>query len=366
MRLSTHSARLERWLGKEQTQHLSERMRGWYGPPIAIANVPGTIYACGDGDFVGGIRGGYYSTLFDLQLERMQKAWRRSARRRELCYGTGFASLSDLINEFTAQGKGQVFPFAKVGTTGVANVANSLWDVGVQPAAGSAAAGTTAGSSPDNTTVGGFAQANPSGGDTLHFINAIAVPTQGVNMLLLYDRYYAVNHNIATQSPSVTGVPTRYQDTTSKGNFITVLVTTVLGGTVGNYQLTYMDQDGNTAEAATTQALVSASIVRRFPFAATVGNGWYYPLNSPDNGVRKITQITQSAATGTGNVDVVLAKPYVWIPQGVANFPIIIDGINSAFNLVKITDSSCLAFMEINKGATTATAYTGSITLCAG
>jgi hypothetical protein len=360
---STHSSRLERWLGKECVDSISKSMRGYHGTkPIAIANVPGHIYATNDGDFVGGIKGGYFTTFFELCLGRLNKAVKKIANGDRLY--TGFSSLSDLISEATTGGKKQQFMIAKTGVTGVANIANSLWDVGANPQAGGTSA-AAAGSSPDNTTNGSIRYTNPTGGDTMHFIGATMVPTVGANCLLMYDRFYQVNHNIANDPQSISGTPTRYQSNAAINTFLTAFVTTALGAGTPTLTLTYVDDAGNTAENATTQTIVGSAIARRFPFAATIGNGWFIPLNSGDRGVRSLTNADLSA-TSTGNIDYVLGKPYVWIPQGIANFPIIVDGINSAFNLVQITDSSCLAFMEINKGATTATSYSGTITLCAG
>lgn len=362
---STHSGKLERWLGKESVENLSFSMNGFHGPkPIPIANIPGTIFATNDGDFVGKINGGHFINLLEYTLNRIKKAFKKVAKDSKSKLYTGFSSLSDLINEATVGGKLQQLMFAKSGVLGVANIANSLWDVGANPAAGSTSA-APGGSSPTNTTTGGLKYVNPTGGDTMHFIGATSVATVGSNNLLMYDRFFQVNHNIATDPQTVSGVPTRYQDTTAVNNFITAFVTTVLGAGTPTYTITYQDSDGNAAEAAAAQTIVTVAIARRFPFAVTVGNGWFIPLNAGDVGVRNITDLNLSAAS-TGNIDVVLAKPYVWIPQGIANFPVIIDGINSAFNLVKITDSSCLAFMEVNKGATTATSYSGTITLCAG
>ncbi len=375
---NTHSQRLERWLGTEQVELISAKMRGFYAP-ITLANVPGgePIQAMPDGDFRGQILGGQEACL-KAKLEDIVRREYLDARKRRFArlgrrYGQlgGFTSLGDLISEMTTGGKKQVFNVAKTGVTGVANVANSLWDVGAQPAAGTTAAGGTE-TVPTNTTTGGLLQANATGGDTLHFISATIMGTVAANTLLMYDRFYTYGHNIATQNPGSLGAggnaPTRYQDATAKGTFLTAFVNSAgaLGGTPGTWNPSYVDQDGNTAAAAGAQTLTAASIARRFPFAATVGNGWFFPLASPDNGVRRLDSIAQSVATGTGVLDVILAKPIVWIPILVANVATIIDGINSAMNLERVVDNACLAFMEINKGATTATSYNGQIVLCSG
>jgi hypothetical protein len=113
----------------------------------------------------------------------------------------------------------------------------------------------------------------------------------------------------------------------------------------------------------TAQTIVASAIARRFPFSAAVGNGWFLPLNSGDRGVRSLTNSNLSAAS-TGNIDLVLGKPVAWIPCPIANLAFKMDACMSPADLVSIADSACLAFMEINKGATTATSYSGSVTLC--
>lgn len=365
---STNSSRLERWLGKENVNQLSQSMVGFHGPiPILVGNTPGRVFATNDGDFVGNIKGGHFASLADFTWHKLEKKIKQMKNSNTLY--AGFSSLSDLISEATSAGKSQNAFFAKTGVTGVANVANSLWDVGAQPAAGGSTA-ASGGLSYDNASSGGLYYTAPQGTDTTHITTITSVGTVANNLLLLHDRVWAVNHDTVIQSPTINGVPTRYQDSTAINNFIGIFVTTALGGTPGTYQLVYTDENGIDT-TGTAQTLVAASIARRFPFAATVGNGWFYPMLAGDYGVRKITKINQNVATTTGKVDVVICKPLVWIPQGIANFPVIIDGINSAFNLIKVADagipnSGCLAFMEINKGATTATSYTGTVTLVAG
>jgi hypothetical protein len=360
--MNTHSQRLERWLGTEQVENLSQKMRGWYGPPVPIANIPGRVYACGDGDFCGSIKGGYYANLLDYTMHKVNKGLKKIGRN---SFNAGFASLSDLISEATTGGKRQSFMISKTGAAGVVNIANTLWDVGSFPPAGSTSA-AAAGSSPTNETTGAIPYNNPTGGDILHFISATFLSTVANNCLLMYDRFFQVNHVMTVDPQSVSGVPTRYQDSTAAGTFITVNVSTVLAASTPTYTITYVDQDGNTAENTSAQTIVSGAIARRFPFASSVGNGWYFPLNSGDTGVRSITNLNLSAAMASGAVDVVLGKPYVLIPCPVANMPIIVDGINSAFNLVKITDSSCLSFLELNKGSGTAANYIGMLVFCSG
>lgn len=335
-----HAARVESWLGGVLPEMLARASVGADLGPIPISGLPEPHYT------------------YDGEI------WRVMTRRRWRSEGGGFTSLSDLISELTG-GKSQLIDFSKAGATGVVGVANDLWGVGSVPPASAAAPAFPSGASPDNTHASGFGQANPSGGDTLHFINAMATPSVANNLLLLYDRFFHGNHNIATDPQAVTGVPTRYQDATAQGTFIGVFVTTALGTGTPTYTITYIDDAGNAAENAAAQTIVGSAIVRRFPFAATVGGGWRIPLNAGDRGVRRITNLDLSAAS-TGNLDVFLGKPIAWIPQPVANMPYVVDGVNSYISLTQIATGACLALMEVQKGATTATNYNGAVVLCSG
>jgi hypothetical protein len=360
---SAHSQRLETWLGRDMVELLSSKMRGFHGGPIPVC-ATGGILATPDGDFVARDPRSLFGAESSLVqwIEDQERARRvRVARMKKQL---GAITSANGLWASIGNGKRQDVAIAKTGVTGVANVSNGLWDVGAQPSAGSTSA-APAGSSPTNATTGAMRFTTPNGGDSFYIIGATLVATVGNNFVLAYDRFFQVNHNIATDPQAVSGVPARYQSTAAHGTFITVNVTTALGTGTPTYDITYVDSDGNTAEASAAQTIVASSIARRFPFAASVGNGWWFPLNSGDRGVRSITNLNLSAAS-TGNVDVVLGKPAMWIPTPIANQPVKFDATLSALDFAEISTTACIAFMEINKGATTATSYSGSMTFLAG
>lgn len=363
--ISVHSDRLERWLGVESVRGLSQAMAGSYFDPIQVAILDGSVKVARDGDFVSRKRfeHGYFAGYADL-AEDMQRIKRRQALARMgrgLKQGGAITGINSIYTAIGA-GKRQDMLFAKAGVTGVANIANTLWDVGSSPAAGSTSA-APGGSSPTNTTTGGLLYDDAGGGDTMYFIGASLVSTVGNNFLLMYDRFFQVNHNIATDPQAISGTPTRYQSTAARNTFLTIAVTTALGAGTPTLTISYVDSEGNTAEAAAAQTIAASSIARRFPFAASVGNGWHIPLNAGDRGIRALTDSNLSAAS-TGNIDLVLGKPIAWIPMPVANMPINMDATLSPRDLVEIAADACIAFMEVNKGATSATSYSGGITLC--
>lgn len=372
---STHSTRLERWLGSEDVNHLSQAMRGWYGPPIAVAGVPGSVYACGDGDFRGRISVGAFASALDIAegiIRRIRRGFRHAIYNSRSQLGTGFSSLSDLIAEATA-GKKQDLMFSKVGATGVVGSTNQLWQLGPWPAAGNPGAAPVGGTAHTKANTGALPFNNPTNPDTTHFVSAFVAGTLA-NNLLLYDRLFSVAKTInSVAQENVTGVPTRYQNTSAgqqdsiAGNFLFMPVgLTPYANTVHNWTVcTYTDQGGNgsTLPVLAGNPGAVATIVHRFDMP--VGT-WFAPLETGDTGIQAITAMQCSALVATGLLDFVIGRPLAWMPNPIANMICVADGINTAFNLTRIFDDACLSFLEVTKPAVTATTYTGTISMVSG
>jgi hypothetical protein len=137
---STHSDRLQRWLGDEKVNEISRAMKGWYGPPIHILDVPGSVRVCGDGDFIGDFDRGFYATAADA----FREVWMRMGRVQHGQMNVGFASIGDALLR-SSSGYGQTIPIAKAGATGVQFASSTLWRVGNTPSAGSAGAAAAGG-----------------------------------------------------------------------------------------------------------------------------------------------------------------------------------------------------------------------------
>lgn len=284
--------------------------------------------------------------------------------------GAGFSSLSDLISEATAGGKRQDLQFVKAGAAGVVGRSNSLWNVGSVPPAGAAGGTTGTGAARTRTTSGAIQQANAAGGDTLHLVNAVSQASVGTNLLLLYDRLWDMTHTMTVdpRSCDAANLPQRYQTAgTAPGSFISGEVTTVLPAATPTVTFDYVDQDGNNVTGPALSTIAPAAAVSTIPFTAP---NWKYPIDAADVGVRSLQNsanaVNLSAAMASGVVTWFIGHPLMWIPQPTANAAVIIDGINSAFNLVRVYDDACLALLEIAKGATTATNYWGNVGLVSG
>lgn len=371
MTTGTHAGRLERWLGTEAVARVSEAMKNWYGPPVALAGVPGKVFAHKGGDFRGRIaEGAFASALCHVEdvTKKFPRVMQRWAQKQTSQANAGFTSLGDLIAEASA-GKRREWSFQKVGTTGVVAATNSLWRVGNQPAAGAAAAAAPGGTVPTKATTGALSNFDNVSPDTRHFTTA-AMLANFANSLLMYDRIFAVAKTMnSTATEAVTGTPTRYQSTTAgaddsaQGNFLFIETGTVLPATAHNWTTClYTDQGG---AAGTLPSLTgnSANIVNRLDHPTSQ---WFAPLASGDEGIRTLTQMQCSALVATGAVDFVIGHPIAWLPIPAANVACLVDGINTAFNLARIFDDACLSFLEVTKPATSATTYTGTITTVAG
>jgi len=340
-------------------------MRGWYGPPIAVAGVPGNVYACGGGDFRGIIKAGQVGHALEYASDRLRGMLKRIAKKQRGQCNAGFASLSDLIAEASG-GKIRQYDFQKAGSTGVVGVTNSLWGLGPSPAAGANAANAPGGEAPTDATTGAFLIDNVST-DTRHIVSGY-VTASLVNTLLLYDRIFQVNKTMnSTATESVTGVPTRYQSSTATnpdyagGNFCFAEVGgTALAATAHNWTVClYRNQAGTDSQTFPSMVGNSGAIVRRLDHPVMQ---WFMPLQTGDIGVMDLAQMQCSAAVATGVINFVIGHPLAMFPCPIASIACQIDGINTAFSLARIFDDAALAWLELNKPATGATNYTMSVT----
>ena len=135
--------RVERWLGRDKVAHLQDCMRGWYGSPINLCDVPGSVWITKDGEFVGKFNRGYFASAYDAFADYLKANWYELSKPQYGLAAAGFASISEALSR-ASQGYSQRRVFNKVGPTGVVGVTSSLWRVGPQPAAGSAGAGRLA------------------------------------------------------------------------------------------------------------------------------------------------------------------------------------------------------------------------------
>lgn len=357
---STHSQRLERWMGTERVEQISQSMKGWYGPPIHILDVPGSVRVCGDGDFIGSFDRGFYATAADA----FREFWRRSGCVRYGQMNVGFASIGDALLR-ASSGYGQTIPFQKVGPTGVSTVSSTLWRVGNSPSAGGAGAAAPGGTAHVRSDAGALAQVNPASG-TLHLVGADITASVVNNSLLVYDRLFSVAKTMnSTGTEAVSGTPSRYQSTTSTdadyigGNFGFIEVGgTALAATAHNWTTCLYTDQANASSTLPSVTGNSGAIVDRLDQPV---NQWFVPLEAGDVGIKAWTQMQCSAAVATGAINFCIGHPL-----GFMSFPVIstvlpFDWLTNRNQAPRVFDNACIALLEIVKPATTATTYTGNL-----
>ena len=245
----------------------------------------------------------------------------------------------------------------------------SLWGVGAHPPAGAAGAAPPGGTVPTRATTGALGQQNPAGSDTLHLTTWTgAMTAAGATLLhdLLFQTQTAANPG--TSAIAVTGVQNRYTGAAgtpeyAAGNIIVPRVSVTLAATAHNLTYTYTDQDNNASASSGANVGRSGALVNTIDLTQPE---WFSRMAAGDTGVRQITAITFSASPATGQVDHQLIRPIAILPQVAANVAMVLDGINSAFNLVKVMTDACLALLGFSKSATAVASHSGHVQLVSG
>jgi len=374
-RLSTHSGRLERWLGAEKLERLSNNFRhgggpncSWYGPPVNLADVPGSVWIGGDGDFTGDFGRGFFASAADAMADHLKRLWREAGKPvylREAQFGVGFTDLADAIDR-TRTGYRQYLNgnIGKNGVTGVLAVAESLWAVGTIPVAGAISAVAPGGTVPTKATTGAMSFNNVSTG-TLHLTGADMSASVINNCLMLYDRLFGVAENGTGTTQAVTGVPTRYQSTTpgavdsAEGNFLFFEAIVAMPAVAHNWTVClYTDQGGTTGVTLPSVTGTASQPANLFDMPV---NTWFAPLATGDTGIAALSQIQMSAAIGSTNADVIIGHPLgvMMFPQINALIPF--DWLTVRDLAPRIFDDACLSLFELPKPSTTATIYSGTI-----
>jgi len=366
-----HAGQVERWLGAAKVKHLQDCMRGWYGRPICLLDVPGSLWITADGDFVGHVRGGFAASAYDWAEDRLRRLWKAAGRPQYGYCNAGFASISDALSR-ASQGYSQRRPFNKVGPTGVIAVTSSLWRVGPQPIAGTAPAAAAAGTAFTSASTGALAFANPASG-TNHLVGADVSANVINNSLLVYDLIYGVAKTMASvANEAVTGVPTRYQSSTATNadyagdNFLFIQVGgTQLAATAHNWgvaggsnECLYRNQAGTDNSILPVLTGNSAAIVDRLDHPT---GQWFAPLASGDVGIMDLAQMRCSASVATGVIWFMIGHPLGFMSFPVINSVFPFDWLTNRDQAPRIFDSACIALLEPLKPATTATTYTGRI-----
>lgn len=193
-----------------------------------------------------------------------------------------------------------------------------------------------------------------------HLLNMGAISTAATGVpstLLLVDieGYWPGISNNTLSAQTLVGTPS-LRAANGEGLRLFWVQTVAAGATAQNLSLSYTDQAGNAGNALpVTVAMTASAIVGHISHSGLAANNYgpFLPLASGDYGVRNVASVTFSAAnTGTGAL--VLAKPIMEIPLGVASLYHNKDMLSQVPSLPIIPDGACLAFVLIAGGAVAA------------
>jgi len=372
-----HADRLERWLGIDRIKQLQSYMtdgggpgQRWYYKPINLSDVPGSVWITADGDFVGDFQRGFFDSAADSLRRHTRKLWEQAGKPiyiPDAQFGVGFLSISDALNRASAGNSQRINGnIQKTGPTGVAAAASTLWRLGAMPTAGATGTAAPGGRATVSSTTGAMGYANPASG-TLHLTGADFSASVINNALMLYDRIFDVLKTMnSTATESVTGVPTRYQSSTTTsaeyagGNFLFIETGgTALAATAHNWTVVqYRDDAGNDTQTLPSVTGISGCIIDRFDMPVST---WFCPLATGDVGIMDLVQLQCSAAVATGVITFVIGHPL-----GIMSFPLIsslmpFDWLTNREQAPRIIDNACLSLFELPKPTTTATIYTGML-----
>jgi hypothetical protein len=284
------------------------------------------------------------------------------------------ASLDNLINSI-ANGKSFRYDWNKI-TGGAAYAAGRAYDMsglGGSPIA-NAWAGTSLTftecdeSTGNGTQVFGIPNSGNVSTDIKHLLNMGCIGTAATSVpstLLLVDMegYWPGISNNTTSAQTLSGTPTT-RATNGNGLRLYWVQTATAGATAQNLSLSYTNQAGTAGRSlGATVAMTASAIVPHISHAGTAANNYtpFLPLAGGDYGVRNVASVTFSAAnTGTGAL--VLARPIIEIPIGVASLYHNKDLLGQVPSLPRISDGACLTWILVSGAATAAnTTFTGHV-----
>jgi hypothetical protein len=269
-----------------------------------------------------------------------------------------FSTVDSIIAALTA-GNGNRYPFTKtLPSTTVAGVPHTCWAAtGMPGAGGNTTTGKANGAVCTTSTAGSMPYVNASSGQ-MSFLtgNAGTTASAGAGTLIFYDRIAHCNiaHNEASGSFSgMTGSGVTGRLGSTEGAQIWLEVTTAFSAATNTLNFGYTNQAGTSGQTTPNFTTVASSIVGRNPVANTL----WLPLATGDTGVRSLDSITLVSGTATGNMNVVLARPLVYVPIITAAEMVARDTVTEMYQMPNMYNSTCLSFIFVPNAAGTPTFF---------
>lgn len=286
----------------------------------------------------------------------------------------GFTSVDDMVSEITS-GKHYRADWNKI-TGGAAYTAGRWYDLsainGTPTAnawAGTALNWRTCDETTGNgTQIFGLQHGGNVSTDTKHLLNAAAitaVATGVPSQLMLVDMqgyYPGINMNTLSIQTMV-GTPTlRY--TNGVGVRAALVIVTSSGATAHNLSMAYQNSADAPKTLPVTVSCTASAITPHITHSGTAANNYgpFLPMASGDVGVKSVTSVTLSAASGAGTAALVLYKPLMTIPLTTVSVASERDFVNQIPSLPQVKDGACLTWLLFTGAAVAAsTNFYGSV-----
>lgn len=266
----------------------------------------------------------------------------------------GFASVDQIINALSANGKGQYVQFQKLGQSGTgAAIANSLWTSTGLPEAGTHPTLGLAGAVVLTKTSTGALKGwiNPTSPATLHVLgcSAIAIAGSGGELIVVDRIAHAQIANAQATGNFSPNIDATSRLAAGEGAQIYCEVSSALSAAANSRTFTYTNQDGTAGRVTPSWSSVASAGTTRTPYANFV----YVPLAAGDFGVRSIQSTNLVSGSATGQFDVCLVKPIFRMPLAGVAVPVQRDYVIEFPQLPRIYDDACLQFIFLPISAAT-------------
>lgn len=191
---------------------------------------------------------------------------------------------------------------------------------------------------PTNATAGAIPITNPSGGRQKWLVAAGCVHSGQAGSMMLYDRlatFGAISSATSgSQSCSMT-LSGRYSSAADcVGNRIAIEIATATGSIV-DVECTYNDQDNNSQTSSFMR--IGGTGMQE------IGRILYLPYAAGTTGVRSVSTVSLSAASGTGTFAVMIIRPLLYLRCPVLGYAGVRNLIGELPAPVEIKTDACLA-----------------------
>ncbi len=259
---------------------------------------------------------------------------------------TGFATV-DAIETAMRTCASQFVAYSKQHSSGVSlGIPLGFWQgtIGSPTTGTNGTLGKANGRVTTSANVGAMRFNDAPSGQTTHLVGMTGRGNLVSGTLILVDRISDVQLAHAEATGAITGVDATSRLATGEGAQLWIDVSSALSAASNTLTFDYTDQDGN---AGSTAVVTTASAV----VGRSVNSRLWQPLAAGDAGVRTVTNVTLTAGTATGSINLCLVRPLAYAPVSVSSATATVTSerafVGETAILPRIYDSACLMMIFV-------------------